>query len=129
MATLNVELVAPDRSVWSGEASMVVARTTEGDIGILPGHTPLLAALLPGAVRIQRSGEPELVAAVLGGFLSVTGGGVTLLAEAVELAEEIDSSRARDALARAQQAGAEDEEAVAAAARATARLRAVGGEA
>lgn len=126
MAELHVELVAPARMVWTGEASMVVARTTEGELGVLPGHEPLLGALVPGPVRILRAGEGDLVAAIHGGFLSVSNRGVSILAETVELAEEIDTGRARQALDRAGSAGPDDEAAVAAAQRATARLRAAG---
>lgn len=126
MAELHVELVAPARMVWTGEASMVVARTTEGELGVLSGHEPLLGALVPGPVRILRAGEGDLVAAVHGGFLSVSNRGVSILAETVELAEEIDTGRARQALDRAGSTGPDDEAAVAAAQRATARLRAAG---
>jgi len=121
---MNVELVAPDRMVWSGEADMVIARTTDGDIGILPGHEPTLGVLVPSPVRIRRDGQDELVAAVHGGFLSVTRDSVSVLAEVVELAEDIDTSRARQALDRAR--GSDDEEAKAAERRAAARLRTVG---
>ncbi|MGI8682311.1 MAG: F0F1 ATP synthase subunit epsilon [Mycobacteriales bacterium] len=122
MAELHVELVSPDRQVWSGEAEMVIARTTEGEIGILPRHAPLLGELVPGPVRIRRAGDDDLVAAVHGGFLSVTEAGVSVLAESVELAEEIDVPRARAALERA----GGDEDAAEAARRAVARLRAAG---
>lgn len=124
MATMQVELVAPDRMVWSGEAEMVIARTTDGDIGILAGHEPVLGVLVESPVRIRRSAEDELVAAVHGGFLSVTKERVSVLAEVVELAEEIDTSRARQALDRAR--GDDDDEAKAAERRAAARLRAAG---
>jgi F-type H+-transporting ATPase subunit epsilon len=121
---MNVELVAPDRMVWSGEAEMVIARTTDGDIGILPGHEPTLGVLVPSPVRIRRDGQDELVAAVHGGFLSVTRDSVSILAEVVELAEDIDTSRARQALERAQ--SSDDDDAKSAERRAAARLRAVG---
>jgi F-type H+-transporting ATPase subunit epsilon len=86
---LHVELVSVEREVWSGEADMVVARTTVGEIGILPGHTPLLGQLAEGFdVRIQRSGAEEIVVGVTGGFLSVTNEGVTILAEAATLPGE-----------------------------------------
>lgn len=124
MATMQVELVAPDRMVWSGEAEMVIARTTDGDIGILAGHEPVLGVLVESPVRIRRSAEDELVAAVHGGFLSVTKERVSVLAEVVELAEEIDTSRARQALDRAR--SDDDDEAKAAERRAAARLRAAG---
>jgi F-type H+-transporting ATPase subunit epsilon len=79
---LHVELVAVEEKVWSGEAEMVVARTTEGELGVLPGHTPLLGQLAePGQVRIKQAGGQELAYDVDGGFLSVTASGVTVLAE------------------------------------------------
>jgi F-type H+-transporting ATPase subunit epsilon len=124
---MNVELVAPDRKIWTGEAEMVIARTTEGDIGILPGHEPVLGVLVESPVRIKRGEESEIVAAVHGGFLSVTRESVSILAEVVELAGEIDADRARRSLESA--TGGDDEESKAAARRATARLRAVGQEA
>jgi F-type H+-transporting ATPase subunit epsilon len=124
VATMNVELVAPDRMVWSGEAEMVIARTTDGDIGILPGHEPTLGVLVESPVRIKRGDENELVAAVHGGFLSVTRDSVSVLAEIVELAEEIDTARARQALDRSR--GSDEDDAKAAERRAAARLRAVG---
>ncbi len=124
MAEMHVELVAPDREVWSGEAEMVIARTAEGEIGVMPGHQPLLGVLVEGTVRIKRSGEDELTAAVHGGFLSVSDRGVSVLGELVELPEEIDTGRARQELDRAR--GSDDEEARAAARRAEVRLRAAG---
>lgn len=126
MATLQVTVVSPDREIWAGEAEMIIARTTEGELGVLPGHTPLLGELVPWPVRIKRSGEPDLVAAVHGGFLSVTKSGVSVLAENVELAEEVDTGRARQALERAGAAGSDDEDAASAGQRARARLRAAG---
>src|SRR5438874_13119046 len=120
---MNVELVAPERKSWSGEAEMVIARTTEGDIGILPGHEPVLGVLVESPVRIKHGGGEELIAAVHGGFLSVTRESVSILAEVVELANEIDAGRARQAL---DSASGDDDESKAAARRAAARLRAVG---
>ncbi|MQA34872.1 F0F1 ATP synthase subunit epsilon [Modestobacter roseus] len=129
MATLQVELVAVERMIWSGEATRVIARTTEGELGVLAGHAPLLGELAPGGiVRIQQESGEELVVAAHGGFLSVTGQGVSILAETAELADEIDVERAREALRRAQQAG-DDPEAVAAGRRAQSRLRAAGQDA
>jgi F-type H+-transporting ATPase subunit epsilon len=78
---LHVDLVAVEEKVWSGDAEMVVARTVEGELGVMPGHSPLLGLLAePSQVRIKRSGE-ELTYDVTGGFVSVTGEGVTVLAE------------------------------------------------
>ena len=127
MATVHVELVSVERLLWSGDAAMVVARTTEGELGVLPGHAPLLGELAPGGVvRIQQEGGEELVFAVHGGFLSVTEDGVSVLAELAERADEIDVSRAEQALERARSAGEDDDEAAAAASRAVSRLRAAG---
>jgi F-type H+-transporting ATPase subunit epsilon len=122
VAELHVELVAVDRNVYSGEASMVIARTTEGEIGILPGHAPLLGQLAEGGVvTINEIGGGEVIAAVHGGFLSVTDEGVTVLAEVAEMAADIDTSRARAALERARSEGNDD-----ASRRAEGRLRAAG---
>jgi F-type H+-transporting ATPase subunit epsilon len=121
---MNVELVAPDRKIWTGEAEMVIARTTEGDIGILPNHEPMLGVLVESPVRIKHGEGLELVAAVHGGFLSVTRDTVSILAEVVELSDEIDAARARQSLENAR--SGDDDEAKAATRRATARLRAVG---
>ena len=85
MATpFAVELVAPDRVVWAGEAEMVSARTTDGEIGVLAGHIPLLGVLVDAPVKIQRVGEGDLVVNVSGGFLSVSKEKVSVLAESVE---------------------------------------------
>lgn len=127
MATVHVELVSVERLLWSGEARMVIARTTEGELGILPGHAPLLGELAAGGiVRVQQDAGEELTFAVHGGFLSVTEDGVSILAELAEPAEEIDVSRAQQALDRARSAGDDDAEAGAAAGRALSRLRAAG---
>ncbi|MBE1484786.1 F0F1 ATP synthase subunit epsilon [Plantactinospora solaniradicis] len=82
MAQLQVELVSVEEKIWTGDAEMVVARTTEGELGVLPGHAPLLGQLAePGQVRIKLAGGEQLTYEVTGGFLSVTGDGVTVLAE------------------------------------------------
>jgi F-type H+-transporting ATPase subunit epsilon len=125
VATMHVELVSVERALWSGEAVAVYARTAEGEIGVLPGHTPLLGALEPGwVVRIERTDEPELRVAVHGGFLSVRKDGVSVLAEMAESAEDIDTGRARAALERANPDSGPDGEA--ARNRALSRLRAAG---
>lgn len=104
MAELHVELVAADRKVWSGEASLVVARTSSGDIGVMPGHQPLLGVLESGPVTIRTTGESgdgTIVAAVHGGFISFADNQLSLLAEIAELTDEIDVERAERALERA----------------------------
>lgn len=125
MATMQVELVSVEKPIWSGEASAVYARTSEGEIGVFPGHTPLLGALEPGwVVRIARADGSELRVAVHGGFLSVRKDGVSVLAEMAEASEEIDVARAREALTRAE--SDTGPEGVAARNRALSRLRAAG---
>lgn len=95
MAELTVEVVAADRKVWDGEATMVVARTPEGEIGIMPGHESVLGLLRPGAVTIRAGDGSSVVAAVSSGFLSVSGDHVAILAEQVAMADEIDVATAR----------------------------------
>lgn len=96
MADMRVELVAPDRLLWEGQATFVFARTTAGEIGILPRHVPLVAEIVEGEmVRIDTVDGEEYHAAVHGGFLSVTDQGVTILAEDAEPAEEIDVDQAQ----------------------------------
>lgn len=96
MAEMSVRLVAVEREVWSGSATFVFARTTVGEVGILPRHVPLLAELVPGEmVRIDAVDGQEIHAAVDGGFLSVTEEDVSILAESAELREEIDVDQAR----------------------------------
>jgi F-type H+-transporting ATPase subunit epsilon len=122
---MSVELVAVERQVWSGHARSVFAETTVGELGILPGHTPLLGELVEGGiVKVTTTDDETVTAAVFGGFLSVTGDKVSVLAEAAELADEINVQAARDALAQA----GDDADAEAVRARATARLKAVGQE-
>ncbi|MFN8045639.1 MAG: F0F1 ATP synthase subunit epsilon [Dermatophilaceae bacterium] len=83
MSTLQVELVAADRKVWEGEATQVSARSIDGDLGILPGHTPILAVLVEGDVRIHAEGAVRS-AHIDTGFLSVNKDVVTIVAEDVD---------------------------------------------
>ncbi len=82
---LRVSVVAADHEVWAGEASMVVARTVEGQIGILPGHEPLLAILAQGEVRVTLNGGESITAQADDGFLSVENNTVTIVARQAEL--------------------------------------------
>ncbi len=124
MAEMTVELVAVERRIWSGEATFVFARTTVGEMGILPGHEPTLAQLEEaGVVRIDGTGGITTTVAVHGGFLSVTPELVTILAESAEVSTEIDVARAKAALERADTS---DPDGALAAARAEARLKAAG---
>jgi len=87
MAELQVSLVSADNEVWSGQAKQVVARTTEGEIGILGGHEPLLAILASGEVRITVTDGTVVKANAADGFLSVENNNVTIVARDAELAE------------------------------------------
>jgi F-type H+-transporting ATPase subunit epsilon len=119
--TLQVELVSPERILYSGEAEMVVCRTAGGgEVAFLTGHAPFLGALDTGLVRVKTSGGEE-VAAVHGGFVEVRDNRVIVLSDVAELAKDIDTARAQ----RAKDAATgDDEDAVAARARAEARLNA-----
>ncbi|MGH3839530.1 MAG: F0F1 ATP synthase subunit epsilon, partial [Pseudonocardiaceae bacterium] len=87
MAEMSVELVAVERKVWAGNATWLFAETTEGELGVLPGHTPLLGELVEGGiVKVTTTDGETVTAAVFGGFLSITGEKVSVLAEAAELA-------------------------------------------
>lgn len=83
---LQVELVSADSRIWSGEASMVVARTVEGELGILPGHAPVLAVLASGQVRITPVEGDPVIASVDGGFFSVEHNRVTLVSDSAAVA-------------------------------------------
>lgn len=122
MAEMTVDLVSVERRLWSGEASFVLARTTAGEIGVLPGHEPTLAQMEEGGVvRIDDADGSSKTVAVHGGFLSITPERVSILAEFAEMSDEIDTDRARAALDRADDS---DPEGAAAKARAEARLKA-----
>lgn len=107
---LQVELVAADRKVWSGEAEFVLARTTDGEIGVLPHHAPVLSVLVESVVLIRGDGGEPQVAAVDGGFLSVADNRVSILSEQAEMAEDIDAGAARTDLEQAQGADEDDED-------------------
>ncbi len=122
--SIRVELVAADRLVWSGEATMVIARTTEGDVGILPNHAPMLSLMVDGVVDVQTTDGETWIAAVDAGFLSVAHNRVSVLSEHVEMSHEIDLEQARHDLERAKESGENDDEAQAAVRRHEARVRA-----
>jgi F-type H+-transporting ATPase subunit epsilon len=94
--TLHVALVVPDRELWSGEASMVIAKTTEGDIGVLTGRAPVFGVLAEGSlVEIVSDDETRVRAAVSGGFLSVADDKVSILAAQAQLGPEVDADEAQ----------------------------------
>ena len=85
MAHLLVDLVAADRKIWSGEASLVSAPAADGEIGILPGHAPVLAVLRAGEVRVTPVSGAPVRGTVGGGFLSVDANRVTIVADSVTM--------------------------------------------
>jgi F-type H+-transporting ATPase subunit epsilon len=122
MSELNVSVVAVDRSVWVGQAKSIVAKTPEGEIGILPGHEPVLSLLVNGVVRIESMEGAKVAIAVHGGFIAMDSNEVRVLAESAELGSQIDVNRAQAALTRAQ--GEVSPEALAALHRAETRIKA-----
>ncbi len=118
---LQVELVAADRTVWSGQATMVIARTVEGDVGVLKDHAPLLSLLADAVVEIE-TGDETVVAAVDGGFISVAHNRVSILSEHAQLADEIDLKAVESELEDAR--SSEDDDAEARVRRAEVRIRA-----
>ncbi|MEP6562798.1 MAG: F0F1 ATP synthase subunit epsilon [Nakamurella sp.] len=129
MAEIQVNLVAVERELWSGKAQMVVARTVDGDIGVMAGHSPLLAQLREGfAARIVETSGNVLGVAVHGGFLSVTNEGVSILAEDAQLSDEIDVTKARNAYEAARSTGVDSVDSEHELRRARAQLLATGND-
>ncbi len=121
--TLQVELVAPEKVLYSGEAEMVIARTTDGEIAFMTGHAPFIGSLSVGAVTIRTSEGDDVKAAVHEGFVEVTDNRVTILSDVAELLDEIDATRARRALEALEGRKADQDDAEAEAALRRARLR------
>jgi F-type H+-transporting ATPase subunit epsilon len=129
---LHVELVSPERILWTGEAQMVICRTIqEGEVAFLTGHAPFVGALDVARVVVRpEEGEDELVA-VHGGFVEVSNDRVTILSDVAELKGQIDVERARAAKDRAEEtlrADADDEDAQLALKRANLRLDIAGAQ-
>ncbi|MCK4222394.1 MAG: F0F1 ATP synthase subunit epsilon [Dehalococcoidia bacterium] len=131
MATFRLEVVTAERMVFSDDVNEAVAWGVEGQLGILPHHTPLMTMLQAGELLIRR-GEEEQYLAISGGFLEVRSDKVVILADGCERAEEIDTARAEAARRRAQEtlstgpAGVHDAAAEAALRRSLARLKVAG---
>ena len=127
---LRVELVSPERIVYEGEAELVIARTTDGEIGFQPGHVPFVGNLVSSVIRIALSDGGVQRIAVHSGVVEVSDKHVALLSDVAELAEDIDTDRAKNALDRANELLAGDsanEEAAKALQRAEVRLLAADG--
>lgn len=102
MKTLTVNIVTPDGPVYDSAVDMVIAKTASGEIGILPGHIPMVAPLEIGVVKLKKDGKSEYVA-VSGGFVEVRPEKVSILAQSAEAAANIDVARAKEAMTRAEQ--------------------------
>lgn len=101
---LQVDVVAPEGSIYSAEATMVVARSADGDVAFQPGHIPFLGVLQTDRAKIYLTDGSEQLIAVHRGFVEVSDDVVTILSDVAELAEHLDPERARAALERAQAA-------------------------
>lgn len=99
---LHLEVITPEKKVYEDDVDMVIAPGSEGYLGILPHHAPLLTALGPGEFRVKKGGIEEILV-VFGGFMDVRGDRVVVLTEAAEPAEDIDAQRAQAARERAQE--------------------------
>ncbi len=129
MANIRLDVVTAERAVYSDNVDMIIAPGVEGELGILPHHTPLMTMLAPGELRIKTGGE-EISLAITGGFLEVRPDRVVVLTDAAERADEIDVHRAEEAKRRAEQRlaqkhapGTDETRAEAALHRALARLK------
>lgn len=125
---MQVDLVSPERILYSGEATMVLARTSEGEIAFLSGHAPFIGSLGIGKVVIRPLEGPDEIAAVHGGFVEVSNDRVTILSDVAEVASQIDVARAQRALEEAERhtMATDDAEALARLARARLRLDVAG---
>ncbi len=129
--TMHCDIVSAEKSIFSGLVEMVVASGSLGDLGIAPGHAPLLTALIPGPVKLVLAGGEEEIFYVSGGFLEVQRGVVTLLSDTAQRADDVDEASALQAIEEAERAiankGAEFDYSIAAAqlAEAAAQLRAL----
>jgi F-type H+-transporting ATPase subunit epsilon len=102
MKTINVSVVTPDGPVYDSDVEMISTRAKTGELGILPGHIPMVAPLEIGAIRLKKDGKTEFIA-ISGGFLEVRPNQVTVLAQSAEKASDIDIERAVRAKERAEQ--------------------------
>ena len=101
---LRLEIVTPDQKAFSDDVDSVVIPGTEGELGVLPMHVPLMTQLLPGELRIQKAGQEEIRLAVGEGFVEIGPDKVTVLTDMAILETDIDESDAEEAIARAEQA-------------------------
>ena len=102
MATIKLEIVSPDKVVYTADINMLIVRSTAGELGILPKHAPMVTGLIPHAMRVKIDGTESLIAGA-GGFMEVQPEKITVLASAAELPVEIDVLRAQKAYDRARE--------------------------
>jgi F-type H+-transporting ATPase subunit epsilon len=105
--TFRVELVQPEGELWSGDAELVIARTLDGEIGLLTNHAPVIGVLAEGStvqIRHENAAEPDVFAAVSGGFLSMADNRVSILARQGQLGRDVDTAAAQAALDQALEA-------------------------
>jgi F-type H+-transporting ATPase subunit epsilon len=100
--TMHCDIVSAEREIFSGRVTMVIATGTLGELGIMPGHAPLLTGIVPGPVRLQMDGGEEEVFFASGGFLEVQPGVVTVLADTALRADDLDEAEAAAAKDRAE---------------------------
>ncbi|SOC34741.1 F0F1 ATP synthase subunit epsilon [Ureibacillus acetophenoni] len=103
MKTVQVNIVTPDGPVYDSEVAMVIAKTVSGEIGVLPGHIPLVAPLSIGGVQLKNADGKSNFVAVSGGFIEVRPDKISILAPSAEVASSIDVARAQEAKARAEE--------------------------
>ncbi len=103
-STMQLDIVSAEEEIFSGDVEFVVARATEGEIGIMPRHAPLLAMLQPGEVRVRRPGGEEQFFFVSGGMIEVQPKAVTILADTAMRAKDLDEAAAQEAKQRAEEA-------------------------
>lgn len=101
--TVHCDIVSAEQSLYSGLVEMIVASATEGDVGIMPGHAPLLTQLKPGPVRIIKQSGSEEIYYMTGGFLEVQPNLITILADTAVRAEDVDEAAAEQARQKAKE--------------------------
>ena len=104
MATIRVDIVSAEGAIWAGDANLVIVPARMGDVGIAPRHAPMMTTLRPGDLRVQREGQEELYFYVTGGILEVQPKQVTVLADTVLRAEQLDENAADEARKAAEEA-------------------------
>ena len=104
MATIKVDVVSAEEQIFSGQAKFVALPGEAGELGILPGHTPLITRIRPGAVRIEAENGDEEFVFVAGGILEIQPGAVTVLADTAIRGKDLDEAKAEDARKRAEEA-------------------------